>query len=70
MSDTTAQQRAEECSEEVRAWADRGAIHQLAGHGVFVVDVPAADPDPALEPLLILHGFPTSTFDYAGIIDR
>lgn len=70
MSDTTAQQRAEGCSEEVRAWADRGEIHHLAGHGVFVVDVPAADPDPALEPLLVLHGFPTSTFDYAGIIDR
>lgn len=61
--------RAEGCSDDVRSWAARGAVHQLAGHGVFVVDVPAADPDPSLEPLLILHGFPTSTFDYAGVID-
>lgn len=75
MSDTpsfdgSAVQRADGCSEEVRAWAARGAIHHLAGHDVFVIDVPAADPDPALEPLLLLHGFPTSTFDWAAIIDR
>jgi pimeloyl-ACP methyl ester carboxylesterase len=50
----------------VRAWLDRGRHVQLAGLDVFVVDEPAgasASPSPAT-PLVILHGFPTSSHDW------
>lgn len=62
-------------SEPVRAWFGRGSRRSLCGHQVFVVDVAAKsgqDEDSAkdsAEPLLIIHGFPTSSFDYAEVID-
>lgn len=62
--------RAAGCSSSVREWAARGALRRLGGHDVFVVDVPSSSGADELEPLLLLHGFPTSSFDYAGIIDR
>lgn len=49
------------------AWFERGAFHHVAGCRVFVVDV--APEAPTAEPLLIIHGFPTSSFDYADVID-
>jgi pimeloyl-ACP methyl ester carboxylesterase len=37
-------------------------------HEVFVVDRAPSDPDPDLEPLVIVHGFPTSSFDFAHLL--
>ncbi|HWE70801.1 MAG TPA: alpha/beta fold hydrolase, partial [Acidimicrobiales bacterium] len=56
-------------------WERRGGRIPLAGYEVFVVDIDAADSaDPAdsaeHEPLLIIHGFPTSSFDFHQIVDR
>lgn len=61
--------RVEGCSAIVRAWAARGRLLRLNRKQVFVVDVPSADSSSTREPLLILHGFPTSSFDFAGIVD-
>jgi pimeloyl-ACP methyl ester carboxylesterase len=52
----------------VDAWRGRGRDHQLLGHRVFVVEVPATGPVTA-PPLLILHGFPTSSFDFHRVVD-
>jgi pimeloyl-ACP methyl ester carboxylesterase len=37
---------------------------------VFVIDRPAADPSAGNPPLLILHGFPTCSYDYAAVLPR
>jgi pimeloyl-ACP methyl ester carboxylesterase len=48
-------------------WQARGSHHDLLGHRIFVVDVaPAAE---RAEPVLILHGFPTSTVDWHSAVD-
>ena len=44
------------------AWRDLGSVHALLGFDVFVVDLPA-DSEEA-EPVLVLHGFPTSSYDW------
>jgi pimeloyl-ACP methyl ester carboxylesterase len=51
------------------AWEARGGRIPLAGHEVFVVDI---DPigEPEHEPLLVIHGFPTSSFDFHLVADR
>jgi pimeloyl-ACP methyl ester carboxylesterase len=49
-------------------WFARGAVHHLLGHDVFVVDVPAERPE-ADETVLVLHGFPTSSFDWRQAVD-
>ncbi len=48
-------------------WEDRGRFLDVDGRRIFCVDIPA-DRELA-EPLLLLHGFPTSSFDWRGIID-
>jgi len=48
-------------------WFARGTIRNLSGHEVFVVDVPAVREE--AEPVLVLHGFPTSTFDWRLALD-
>lgn len=52
----------------VDAWRSRGRDHRLLGHRVFVVEVPASGPV-AAPPLLVLHGFPTSSFDFHRVVD-
>jgi pimeloyl-ACP methyl ester carboxylesterase len=52
----------------VAAWAARGEIRRLAGLDIFTVDIPPAGPESA-EPLLVLHGFPTSSFDFRHVVD-
>ena len=54
---------------EIAAWEARGAYHDLLGRRVFAVDVPAGTGERA-EPLLVIHGYPTSSFDFAGVVDR
>jgi pimeloyl-ACP methyl ester carboxylesterase len=48
-------------------WFARGSMRPLLGHDVFVVDVPAVREE--AEPVLVLHGFPTSTFDWRPALD-
>ncbi|HEY1989861.1 MAG TPA: alpha/beta hydrolase [Acidimicrobiales bacterium] len=50
-------------------WEKRGSRISLAGYEVFVVDIEAGDPA-GHEPLLIIHGFPTSSFDFHQIVDQ
>jgi pimeloyl-ACP methyl ester carboxylesterase len=48
-------------------WQARGAHHELLGHRIFVVDVaPATE---RAEPVLVLHGFPTSSIDWHAAVD-
>jgi pimeloyl-ACP methyl ester carboxylesterase len=51
------------------AWRGRGRYLTVGGFGVFVADLPAAEVelDP---PVLVLHAFPTSSFDFAGVVDE
>jgi pimeloyl-ACP methyl ester carboxylesterase len=56
-------------SAEVAAWESRGAYRNLGEHRVFSVDIPAAQ-EKRLEPLLILHGFPTCSFDFHLVVDE
>jgi pimeloyl-ACP methyl ester carboxylesterase len=42
-------------------------MRSLLGHDVFVVDVPAVREE--AEPVLVLHGFPTSSFDWRLALD-
>jgi pimeloyl-ACP methyl ester carboxylesterase len=50
-------------------WEALGAYRRLAGHQVFTIDAPPLGPEEH-EPVLALHGFPTSSFDYAAVLDR
>lgn len=59
---------------DVAAWEARGDRIAVAGahlpeQQVFVLDVAAADPTSTADPLLIIHGFPTSSFDWAHLVD-
>jgi pimeloyl-ACP methyl ester carboxylesterase len=49
-------------------WEAIGTRRELCGYGVFTVDAPAIGPE-VHAPLLVLHGFPTSSFDYAAVLD-
>jgi pimeloyl-ACP methyl ester carboxylesterase len=46
----------------VEEWAQRGRVRSLLGHDVFVIDEPAVSEE--AEPVLVLHGFPTSSYDW------
>ena len=50
----------------VADWAGRGEIHRVGDDEVFVVT--AGDPLGAGPPLLVLHGYPTSSIDYAAVL--
>ena len=51
------------------AWRERGRERRLCGHAIFTVDLPATGPE-RRPPLLVLHGFPSSSFDFHRIADR
>ncbi len=53
--------------ELVEEWEERGRRLDIGGRTIFCLDVPA-DVE-RREPLLLLHGFPTSSFDWRRIID-
>jgi len=55
-------------SSSVAAWERRGTYRVLAGFKTFTIDVPAAGAE-TLEPLLVVHGFPSSSFDYHHVLD-
>ena len=50
------------------AWRARGRHLVLEGYRIFTVDLPATSPV-ARPPLLVLHGFPTSSFDFHRVVD-
>jgi pimeloyl-ACP methyl ester carboxylesterase len=49
-------------------WKAIGTYRDLCGHRIFTIDAPSIGPE-VHEPLLILHGFPTSSIDYAAVLD-
>ena len=49
-------------------WEAIGQHRDLCGHRVFTIDAPSIG-DELHEPLLILHGFPTSSFDFTAVLD-
>ncbi|NBD95804.1 MAG: alpha/beta fold hydrolase [Gammaproteobacteria bacterium] len=50
-------------------WRSRGALEPLGGLSCFVVDEGERGAGSA-EPVLWLHGFPSSSLDWRGVIDR
>jgi pimeloyl-ACP methyl ester carboxylesterase len=49
-------------------WEGIGTYRALCDERVFTVDAPSIGPE-RHEALLVLHGFPTSSFDYAAVLD-
>jgi pimeloyl-ACP methyl ester carboxylesterase len=50
-------------------WRDAGQIVRVGDDSVFVRDEPAADGGRAgVPPLLVLHGFPTCSYDFAPVL--
>jgi pimeloyl-ACP methyl ester carboxylesterase len=54
-------------SGEVADWESRGRYRTLAGFETFTIDLPPAGSEDD-EPLLIVHGFPTSSFDFRLVL--
>jgi len=52
----------------VDGWRARGRDRTLCGQRIFTVDVPAFGREEEA-PLLVLHGFPTSSFDFHQVVD-
>lgn len=55
-------------SRMVTDWEARGRRIIVDGLEVFVLDAPAAGAESG-DPVLVLHGFPTSSFDWRGVIE-
>jgi len=53
----------------ISTWAERGEQREVLGHRVFVVDQSHAGDGDAGQPLLVLHGFPTSSHDWRRVLD-
>lgn len=56
-------------TESVAAWERAGSYLDTEHGRVFVRDVPATEPTHA-PPLLVLHGFPTCSFDFRPVLDE
>jgi pimeloyl-ACP methyl ester carboxylesterase len=54
--------------DDVRAWESRGTRLTVDGRSVWVLDVPALH-DGGDDPLLMLHGFPSCSFDWRHVLD-
>lgn len=52
----------------VARWEEGGRRRQLSGFETFTLEVPAGTEE-SLEPLLVLHGFPSSSFDFHLVLD-
>jgi pimeloyl-ACP methyl ester carboxylesterase len=52
----------------VEEWAGLGEHRRLAGRRIFTIDAPARETERD-EPLLVLHGFPSSSFDFHLVLD-
>jgi pimeloyl-ACP methyl ester carboxylesterase len=51
----------------VADWAGRGSVERIGDDGVFVVDTQSVRSG-AAPPLLVLHGYPTSSIDFAAVL--
>jgi pimeloyl-ACP methyl ester carboxylesterase len=51
----------------VEEWESRGRFLDVGGRRIFCIDVPAQAE--GAEPLLLLHGFPTSSFDWRHVVE-
>ena len=56
-------------SAPVADWERRGTYRTCAGWRTFTVEI-APEGDERSEPLLVLHGFPTCSFDFHHVVDR
>jgi pimeloyl-ACP methyl ester carboxylesterase len=54
--------------DDVREWEARGRRMSVDGRSVWLLDVPPLD-DRGLDPLLVLHGFPSCSFDWRHVLD-
>ncbi|WP_320669099.1 alpha/beta fold hydrolase [Patulibacter defluvii] len=54
----------------VRAWRDGGRTATIAGRRLFVRHRVGDGSAPDAPPLLLLHGFPTASFDWRATIER
>jgi pimeloyl-ACP methyl ester carboxylesterase len=50
-------------------WEAIGTQRELCGERIFTIDAPSIGPERHV-PVLVVHGFPTSSFDYAAVLDR
>ena len=55
-------------ADDVRAWTARGDHLDVDGRSVWVLDEPARA-DHGLDPILVLHGFPSCSFDWRHVLD-
>jgi pimeloyl-ACP methyl ester carboxylesterase len=53
----------------VEAWRARGGLVEVGGHRIFVLDEPAVQ-EAGLPPVLLLHGFPSASFDWRHVLPR
>ena len=51
----------------IAEWEKAGQYVEVAGHRVFVMDTGANEPR---ETIVILHGYPTSSYDYKDVLPR
>lgn len=51
-------------TERTEEWRQRGRLEEFRGHRIHLYHQPGEGP-----PLVLLHGFPTSSFDYRKLID-
>jgi pimeloyl-ACP methyl ester carboxylesterase len=49
-------------------WEAQGERRTVGGHDLFVVDLPAVE-ETGRPPALLVHGYPTSSMDWAAIVD-
>jgi pimeloyl-ACP methyl ester carboxylesterase len=52
----------------VREWESRGTVLDVDGRSIWVLDAPAWNGERD-EPLLVLHGFPSCSFDWRLVLD-
>lgn len=55
-----------QAAELVADWASRGSVEEIGDDSVFVVDTRTGAG--GAPPLLVLHGYPTSSIDYAAVL--
>jgi pimeloyl-ACP methyl ester carboxylesterase len=53
-------------SQRLHDWIDAGATRRLAGHRIFV----RTSVTPGLPPLLLIHGYPTASYDWVRVWPR
>src|SRR4051812_49065540 len=54
--------------DDVRAWEARGRYITVDERSIWVLDEPPLD-DAGLDPLLVLHGFPSCSYDWRLVLD-